>query len=209
MLYTVSPRESAKKAWVPSESDGSDNAVTNRILDAARRRFEAQGVAATTMSEIAADASISRAWLYRQFANREAVLRALIAREAQLLVAEVRRASQPALSLAERLTESFVHIVRYLRGSALVKRVLVSDEQHTAPYLLGDAVPILRWGIATLTTSLSEGPDGLSPAKAKRASETFVRLMFSIAISPSLVVDLDNPRELKALATHVVQGLLA
>ena len=49
----------------------------DRILDAAHAAFAESGVGATTMTRIARDAGVSREWLYRQFANRDAVNAAL------------------------------------------------------------------------------------------------------------------------------------
>jgi AcrR family transcriptional regulator len=41
--------------------------AVDRILDAAARRFAEVGVDGTTMSSIAAEAHLSREWLYRHF----------------------------------------------------------------------------------------------------------------------------------------------
>lgn len=208
MISPVSREDDSPKPWSPIGGPAMDSPMTERILDAALQRFEAQGIAATTMGELAADAGISRAWLYRNFENREAVLRALIARQCRQLAADVARAANYSLPRVERMANAFVHIVRFLRENALLQRVLVADREQTVPYLLEDAAPVLRWGVETLTTMLQVGDDGLPPVHAKHVGETFVRLVFSIAITPSLGADFDNPRELRAYATRIARGLL-
>ncbi|MDB4975176.1 MAG: hypothetical protein JWN48_3517 [Myxococcaceae bacterium] len=187
--------------------DDASNDTSGRILDAALQRFESQGIAATTMAELAADAGISRGWLYRLFPNREAVLQALISRQIQRHVSALAAQASPDLPLVERLTNAFVFTLKTLRGNALLRRVLTTDRAIGANYLLGDAAPLLRFGVITLTAALS-GPGGLKPAQAKRVGETLVRVTFSILITPTLGVDFDNPRELRAYATQIVHSLL-
>lgn len=46
----------------------------DRLLDAAERCLEVQGLAGTTMEDIARNAGVSRATVYRYFASREAVI---------------------------------------------------------------------------------------------------------------------------------------
>jgi AcrR family transcriptional regulator len=198
-----------QKAWSPSEHDAEKTAMTARILDAALERFTTHGISTTTMGELAIDAGISRAWLYRNFENREAILAALAAREAQRLVAEVARTADFSLPRAERLTNAFVQIVKFLRGHALLRHVLAAERELSMTYLLEGSAPALRWGIETLALSLQAGVDPLKPSRAKRVSETMVRLIHSIVITPALGVDFDNPRELRAFATQLVHALLA
>ena len=56
-------------------------ATTERILDAALARFEADGAAAVTVSATARDADVQRLTLYRRFADDDALIRAMLQRE--------------------------------------------------------------------------------------------------------------------------------
>lgn len=180
--------------------------MIERILRAAQARFEKHGISATTMGELAQDAGISRAWLYRHYPNREAVVEAVVARQTQQLVSEVVQAADPALSPEQRLTEAFVRVVRTLRANPMLRRLLADDREIIAPYLMGDAAPLLRSGIELLAGALA---GTLKPAQARRVAETVIRLVFSIAVVPALGVDFDNPRELRAYAAQVIPSLLA
>lgn len=59
---------------------GDDADKRTRILDAAQAKFSAYGFARTSMADIAEAASMSRPALYQHFANKEEILRAMLAR---------------------------------------------------------------------------------------------------------------------------------
>ena len=162
-----------------AQADAPDTEMTTRILDAARACFERQGVAATTMADLASDAGISRAWLYRKFPNREEVVRALVARETQRLIAGVIKAANRELELAGRMTNAFVYVVSFLRQSALLKRLLISDRAALASYLLEGVAPVLQGGVETISAALSAN-GSLRPAQARKVGDAIVRLVFSI-----------------------------
>ena len=64
------------------------------MLDAAERCLEVQGLAGTTMEDIARNAGVSRATVYRYFASREAVISGVIIRATE----EYLRRMEPRLS---------------------------------------------------------------------------------------------------------------
>lgn len=86
-------------------TDKSDEADTRlRILDAAEARFRAYGYGKTTMAEIATDAGMSAANLYRYFENKHDIAAACASRcmgERTILLREIVR--NPDLSAIERL----------------------------------------------------------------------------------------------------------
>ncbi|WP_067679720.1 TetR/AcrR family transcriptional regulator [Nocardia miyunensis] len=54
--------------------------VVDRLLDAAQILLARKGIRATTVSEVAEEAGVSRAWLYRHFPDKPALLGAAIVR---------------------------------------------------------------------------------------------------------------------------------
>jgi AcrR family transcriptional regulator len=69
-------------------------ATRRRILDVARARFAAQGFAATTAREIAAEAGVASGTVFNYFSTKEAIVTALIAQaltEAHALFEKQRR----------------------------------------------------------------------------------------------------------------------
>ncbi|OGO58123.1 MAG: hypothetical protein A2V85_04545 [Chloroflexi bacterium RBG_16_72_14] len=77
----------------PGESTGRTTrrreATRERVLDAARDVFAERGVFGGTVEEICARAGFTRGAFYSNFADKDAVLRALIAREHERLLARL------------------------------------------------------------------------------------------------------------------------
>ncbi|WP_407675252.1 TetR/AcrR family transcriptional regulator [Nocardia puris] len=73
--------------------------TTDALLDAAEFCFEEIGLSATTMEDIARQAGVSRATVYRHFANRESVVSGVILRTASRYLGRIRGplAGQPDL----------------------------------------------------------------------------------------------------------------
>ena len=72
----------------------SDDASTagdleRRILDAALIQFERVGVKKTTIEDVARQAEVDRVTVYRRIGSREDLVRAVVAREIQILLAEL------------------------------------------------------------------------------------------------------------------------
>src|SRR5687768_6366802 len=61
-----------------SLSRGNVNVVADDLLDAAQRCFRRSGVERTTMADVAADAGVHRATLYRYFADRDQLILAVL-----------------------------------------------------------------------------------------------------------------------------------
>ena len=54
--------------------------VRDRLIDAAEACLKAKGIRATTVSEVAEAAGVSRGWLYRHFPDKSALLGAALVR---------------------------------------------------------------------------------------------------------------------------------
>jgi AcrR family transcriptional regulator len=74
-------------------NDERTEATRAALLDAARVLFVDKGYAATGTPEIVAVAGLTRGALYHHFADKAAVLRAVLEREAAAVAAEIERAS--------------------------------------------------------------------------------------------------------------------
>ncbi|HEX5145308.1 MAG TPA: helix-turn-helix domain-containing protein [Mycobacterium sp.] len=76
--------------------DTQPGSVRDRLIDAAEACLQAKGIRATTVSEVAEVAGVSRGWLYRHFPDKAALLGAALVRlnnaywgEAHAMLAEV------------------------------------------------------------------------------------------------------------------------
>ena len=98
----------------PFNSISESEAIRRRILDAAEARFRVYGCRKTTMAEIAEDADMSAANLYRYFEDKQDITAACAQRcmrQRLELLREVIR--KPGLSAGERLESFVLTMLRY------------------------------------------------------------------------------------------------
>ena len=88
--------------------DGRD-----RILTSARSCYARQGIAGTTLEDIAAEARITRRTLYRYFANKQAIIQAVVDAQAMDFLRQMQaRARDDSLPFADQLQRYLVYLVK-------------------------------------------------------------------------------------------------
>lgn len=189
----------------PREPAGSTT-TDERILDAALAGFTAHGIRATTMSQIARDAHISREWLYKRFPNRNAIVLAVTRREAVRLIDGLVVHVAEMHDVDEAATEAFVFAIEFLRDHALLQRVLTSETDALGPTLV-DAGPVVGIAVQTAAGYLS-ALGNLRPEDATVAAETIVRLAASIVLAPKGTLDLHDPVQLRRYARAAIPAIL-
>jgi AcrR family transcriptional regulator len=169
-------------------------ATRERILAAAFTRFAGYGFRRTSMEDIAAAAGVSRAALYLQFRNKEAIFRALSAELHAAALAAAERALAAEGPLAERLRAAVeaksLRFVEIAYGSPHGAELL--DESNR---LCGDLPAAAERRFRTLLARLFRraaaageldlSPAGLTPAAA---AELFTRSVSGLK-GPGIGVD--------------------
>lgn len=114
----------------------------SRILMAAIRCYEAQGVAATTVDDVAREAQISRRTVYRYFPSQQAIVRAVVDYQAGVFLDELREFTERHTGdFRSLLVDSLLFAVD--RGPQTVGHKLLlqgSNAQNAAQYYLSDSV---------------------------------------------------------------------
>lgn len=114
-----------------SAAQRSDEALGN-VLEAAGRAVARLGVYKVSMDDIAAEAAMSRATLYRRFGSRDAIIAALISQQAKPFVEDSIRLSSNAKSFAEQMEINTVQAVLNINNYAALAAVFVqgNDPQN-------------------------------------------------------------------------------
>ena len=86
-----------------------------RLIDAAERCFERFGVMKTTVEDVAAEASVSRATVYRYFPGRDALILGVLLREADRFLDRLRRRIVQAPDIGASLVEGVLFTVDAVR----------------------------------------------------------------------------------------------
>jgi len=180
-----------------------------RIVDATLRLLARQGVAKTTLDDIAREASFSRATVYRTFpGGKEAILGAVVDTEVARLFSALAVVMGEAADLEDVLVAGMTEAAQRLSAHSAVAYLCVYEPGLILPKLTfaemdrillvaGDfAAPFFaRW---------------LEPDQASRAAEWAVRIVLAYVADPSPELDLTDPADTRDLVrTFVLPGILA
>jgi AcrR family transcriptional regulator len=197
-LYTAHP---------PTEAPP---ATPERILRAAEECIRRWGIRRVSMSDVALQAGVSRGSVYRYFADRDALVQAVLERVAEVHVAE----AEPAVRRQRSLTAKVAEAAVFVRMLADDERRLGLREHPGEPALATlqlAATPTLfaRWvdfWIPFLDEARAAG-EVRADLDLRQASEWIMRILISLVTVPSVTVDLDDARGLRAyIEDHLVRG---
>jgi AcrR family transcriptional regulator len=153
--------------------------VITAVDDLARSR----GWSATTMSDVAAAAGVSRQTLYNEFGSRSALVEAYVGREIETLVEQVTEAVRANADDAHRALRIAFDLFLRLASDEPVVRLIVEDaeegELHRLLTGLGQALAGARVAALIREVWPQVGADD-----ARLLADTLVRLAISHALLP-------------------------
>ncbi|HEY8515574.1 MAG TPA: helix-turn-helix domain-containing protein [Candidatus Binatia bacterium] len=186
-------------------------ATAERILDATERCMRRLGMARFSMADVAAAAGLSRGAVYFHFPDRDALVRAALARAAERFVRDSEQAVRARRTLAAQVAEAAVYIRRRLRDEPQASGVAGESDTLLATLLTAHLEGVVAswvdfWqpylAAAAARGEIRRGID------RREAAEWIVRIMLSLVVMPSAVVDLDDLEAVRGyVSRYIVQGL--
>lgn len=179
-----------------------------RILDAALIQFEKVGVKKTTIEDIARQADVDRVTVYRRIGSRDDVVRAVMTREVESLLAELGSISARNNTAEDLVADIFVTVITRWRTHPLVNRMLALEPDRVLPQLTTDGGPMFTMSVAATATALrSAVRNGLltDSSDLDTRAEIVCRVVHSFILQPHGTVTLDSDDALGAFArTYLV-----
>lgn len=179
---------------------------SERVLDAARRCLARVGVAKTTVDDVAREAGLSRATVYRLFSGKPELLEALVNREIAGVEDRLRAAADVDGPLAELLTTLIVAAQHELEQHDALVTVLAHEPELIMPYLTLDGAGITLGRAAQFLAPLLARHVGAE--RAERAGEWVARTAFTYLFDPSPFVDLHDPGSVRRLVVDFLEPSL-
>jgi AcrR family transcriptional regulator len=188
--------------------------VTERLLDAAEKLLAAKGIRATTVLQVAEEAGVSRAWLYRHFPDKQSLLGAAIVR----LNEEFWARSHRELAAVTHFDDQLAAGVRLGRSAydspgALVMRLRLTEPEEFAACAgagVQGLVPDLALFWMPYVAAAQVRGEIDAAADPAEVSEWVARILISLATVPGHTFDPDDPaRVLAHLRRYVMPGLRA
>lgn len=191
-------------------ANAAPTAVEAQFLDAAERCLQRQGIRRTTMVAVADEAGLSRAWLYRHFTDKSALLGAALIRQDEQFWADARARISRRTSLAGQLAEA-VRYSRDRRASALVLKLRASEPAACAE-IMGAGLRQSLPGMAAFWRPFLERARDRGEVRqdldVARAAEFVMRFVLSLVTVPGDALDVDDPAAVRRFARDfVVAGL--
>jgi AcrR family transcriptional regulator len=174
-----------------------------RVVDAALRCLAREGLRGTTVDDIASDAGVSRATLYRAFpGGRETILAAVVDVECARLFAAVAVAVDGAGDLHGALVDGLVVAAGWLSGHEVLERLMFDEPAVLLTHLEFEQMDRTLAAVAQRTAPLLDRFVGT--ALAPRLGEWLARLLVSYLLFPSDEVDLCDRGSVEDLVRRYV-----
>jgi AcrR family transcriptional regulator len=158
--------------------------VENRVLEACKRCCERWGVDRVTIDDIANEAKVSRATLYRMFpGGRDVLFEAMRLKELEEFFVELKAAVAGADSLEDLLVAAVVSSITNMRSDEHLALMMASSPGDVVASMTVEGLPrILRVASVFLTPMVTAY---LPSEPAGEVVEVLVRLVISDYLSPS------------------------
>ncbi len=166
----------------------------DRMLDATERCLRRSGLRRTTMIEVAHEAGLSRAWLYRHFPDKASLVLATLARTDRQFWADAHARVSAARGLPAQVAEA-VALSREQQPGALLLELKAREPEAFAE-VMGTGLREMMPGMATFWLTYLEGARGRGEVRADldvaRAAEWVMRVVLSLVTVPGHAVDVDD-----------------
>jgi AcrR family transcriptional regulator len=183
-------------------------AHTDRIADAALRCIARWGLSKTTLDDVARQAGVSRATVYRVFpGGKEGLLDVLARREARRFFTAVGEAMAAADTLEDTLVAGMAEAGRGILAHEALQYLMAHEPEAVLPRLA-----FARLDEVLAVSALVAAPHlerWLAPDDARRAGEWVARLVLSYACTPGdSEFDIADSASVRRLVrTFVLPGL--
>jgi AcrR family transcriptional regulator len=183
--------------------------TTDRVVAAALRCLARTGLRAMTVDDVAVDAGVSRATLYRAFpGGRDTILSAVVDAELARLLAAVGQATEPATELREALVAGLHAAAAWLRDHEVIERLMFDEPATLLTHLefeqMDRTLAVVSARLAPLLAPFV-GDD-----LAERAGEWTTRVALSYLLFPADEVDLGEVGDVGWLVDrYVLPGVAA
>ncbi len=185
-----------------------DAPPAERIVDATLRCVARWGLAKTTVDDVAREAGVSRATLYRLFpGGRDAVLDGVVSVECQRFFRRLDGIVAGAGSLEDLLVTGIVEAATTLAGHAPLQFLLAHEPEAILPHLAFQRMDSPLRAVAATAGPYLEPWLG-DPEAAARGAEWIARILFSYLAAPSAGIDVTDADSVRHLVTtYILPGL--
>jgi AcrR family transcriptional regulator len=207
---TVAGESILQRALSAAGAEVPDDAMSERILDAALELVAASGLRHLTMDDVAARAGVGRMTVYRRFGDRERLIDSLAIRESRRCLAEIDATVDPGAPVEEQIAQGFLTSLRLIRDHPVLDRFARHEPQTALEALNQDGGAIFALSRAFVADRIrdSQRRGMVGDVDPDHVAEILIRLGFSFLVMPGTALPVDDDRAMRALARDVVAPIL-
>ena len=177
-----------------------------RLLEATLVCLARHGIAKTTLDDVAREAGVSRATLYRYFPGKQALLSAAVTAEAARIAATVDAAGAQARDLEDAVVAMMRTAAHELSRQAALQFALAHEPEQVLPYLAftgGDAF------LAAASVAFAPTLARFLPAvRVERAAEWCARMVLTVLEPSEQALIADDAVVRDMVREFVIPGLV-
>lgn len=181
--------------------------MRERLLEAAYACVARYGIAKTTMDDVAREAKVSRATVYRHFAGgKDQLVREVVAWESARFFLRLGEAVGDATDLAELLEEALLFARKAIEEHTVLQKILQTEPGLLLPMLTGQSDRLLFLISAFLTPRVASS--SLRPGvEVADAAAYLARMVLSLIASPGRWDLADRAQVRELVRTELMAGL--
>jgi TetR/AcrR family transcriptional repressor of uid operon len=175
----------------------ADDALSERILDAALELAAASGFRRLTMDDVARRAQVGRMTVYRRFGGHASLVDALAVRECRRCLDRIGAAIDPRQPLEERLASLLIATLEVIREHPLLERLArVEPEALLRELSRGDSqvLALLRGFLAGLIREGQASGELAAGGDPELLAELGIRVGLSFVLLPQSVLPVGDER---------------
>ena len=201
------PRTMARLRWGETAPEDLSEART-RLVDAAEACFDRYGVLKTTVEDVATEAHVSRATVYRYFAGRDDLILAVLLREAGRFLGRLNGKVQHQENLADAVVEGVLFTVDSVRKDPHLALLFTPEAAGLTTRVAGASDALFSTTAEFLRPLLADNDQLRAGVNVEEASEWLLRVILSLLTAPG-PVERSTAAQRRYLHTFLVPSLVA
>jgi TetR/AcrR family transcriptional repressor of uid operon len=206
-----SAEEQVTAAWPTVDVVATTPATTEeRILVAAEQCITRLGIRRTSITDVAAQAGVSRGAVYFHFSDKAVLVDAVMVRIAEQFVASSAESVRAGSCLADQIAEAAVFIRLSVGGRVPMRPLPADDEQLLATLMTASSRHLTDEWVDFWLPYLADA-EGRGEIRSgldhREVGEWIVRVLISFAVMPAATFDADDPESVRNFVrTYAVAG---
>ncbi|MBI3245056.1 MAG: TetR/AcrR family transcriptional regulator [Deltaproteobacteria bacterium] len=131
--------------------------IEEHLLEVAAKRFASAGYRQTTLEEIAHNAGVAKASMYRYFENKQELLAKIFIKVSNTFASGIQPLLTAALTPEEKLRRAIQELLRTIGENVALFTVFYSEEADLPPRLRAEITEARQRFVANLERILNEG----------------------------------------------------